>query len=323
MTIRRIPVLAAAALALAVPLAACGSDDSSSDATTGDATGATTAETTVEVPDGPTITIGAQDFGESAILAEIYGQALEAAGYPVSQEALGGFRDLVFSAFESGAINLTPEYAASALEFLNDFAGEATSDPAATVALLQTQLESRGLVAFEPSPAVDSNSFVVTAETAERLGLENVSDLTADLRLGGPADCPDNASCLPGLLSTYDLDLSENFTPLDGGGPLTVAALDGGEIDVAILFSTDGTIADKGWVVLEDDKGLINADNIVPVGSQELVDAYGDALATLINTISASLDTAELTDLNRRVGIELEDADAVALSWLQAEGLVN
>lgn len=323
MTIRRIPLLAAAALALALPLAACGSDGGSSDTTTVEATDAPTVEATGNVPDGPTINIGAQDFGESTILAEIYGQALEAAGYPVSQEALGGFRDLVFSAFDSGDINLTPEYAASALEFLNDFAGEATSDPAATVALLQTQLESRGLVAFEPSPAIDSNSFVVTAETAERLGLENVSDLTADLRLGGPADCPDNASCLPGLSSTYDLDLSENFTPLDGGGPLTVAALDGGEIDVAILFSTDGTIADKGWVVLTDDKGLINADNIVPIGSQELADTYGEAFTTLLNKISASLDTAELTELNRRVGIELEDADAVALSWLQAEGLVS
>ena len=323
MTIRRTTLLAIAALALSAPLAACGSEDTSSDATTGDPTGATTAEPTGSVPDGPTISIGAQDFGESAVLAEIYGQALEAAGYPVSQEALGGFRDLVFSTFESGDINFTPEYAASALEFLNDSAGEATSDAAATVALLQTQLDSRGLVAFEPSPAVDSNSFVVTAETAEELGLENVSDLTADLRLGGPADCPDNASCLPGLLSTYDLDLSANFTPLDGGGPLTVAALDGGEIDVAILFSTDGTIADKGWVVLNDDQGLINADNIVPIGSQELVDTYGDALTTLINRISASLDTAELTELNRRVGIELEDADAVALSWLEAEGLVS
>ena len=323
MTIRRIPLLAAAALVLALPLAACGSDDGSSDTTTVEATDAPTVEATGSVPDGPTISIGAQDFGESAVLAEIYGQALEAAGYPVSQEALGGFRDLVFSAFDSGDINLTPEYAASALEFLNDFAGEATSDPAATVALLQTQLESRGLVAFEPSPAIDSNSFVVTAETAERLGLKNVSDLTADLRLGGAADCPDNASCLPGLSSTYDLDLSENFTPLDGGGPLTVAALDGGEIDVAILFSTDGTIADKGWVVLTDDKGLVNADNIVPIGSQELADTYGEAFTTLVNKISASLDTAELTELNRRVGIELEDAGAVALSWLQAEGLVS
>lgn len=336
MIARRIPLAAVAVFALALPLAACGSDDSSTADTTADTTVDDTADATVDstadtasgdetgdVPDGPTITIGAQDFGESAILAEIYGQALESAGYPVSQQALGGFRDLVYTAFESGDINFTAEYAASALKFLNGFAGEASGDVAATVELLQTQLASKGLFAFAPSPAVDSNSFVVTAETAEKLGLENVSDLTADLRLGGPPDCPDNASCLPGLESVYGLDLSANFTPLDGGGPLTVAALKGGEIDVAILFSTDGIIADKGWVVLNDDKGLINADNITPVGATELIDAYGDDLETLIDSISSKLDTAELTDLNRLVGIELEDADTVALAWLKSEGLVS
>jgi osmoprotectant transport system substrate-binding protein len=74
----------------------------------------------------------------------------------------------------------------------------------------------------------------------------------------------------------YGIDLSDGFVPLDGGGPLTVAALEGGEIDVAILFSTDGVIADKGWVVLEDDQGLINADNIIPVLTDEVVEAYGD-----------------------------------------------
>ncbi len=282
-----------------------------------------TAGTGGDVPDGPDITIGAQDFGESTILAEIYGQALENAGYPVTQQALGGFRDIVFASFESGDINFTPEYAASALEFLNEFAGEATGDVDETVALLQTQLDELGLVAFEPAPAVDSNSFVVTAETAEELGLEKVSDLTADMTLGGPPDCEDNASCIPGLISFYDLDFTDNFVPLDGGGPLTVAALEEGEIDVAILFSTDGNIADKGWVVLEDDAGMINADNIVPIGSTELVEAYGDALATLIDEISAALTTEELTELNRLVGIELEDADAVALDWLKSEGFVS
>jgi osmoprotectant transport system substrate-binding protein len=339
---RRIPVVALALVALALPLAACGSDDDSSgggtdtttpvgsltpvDSTDESApsdTGSGGSGAAGEVPDGPDITIGAQDFGESAILAEIYGQALEGAGYPVSQQALGGFRDLVFTSFESGDINFTPEYAASALEFLNGFAGEATGDIATTAELLQAQLDAKGLVAFEPSPAVDSNSFVVTAETAEELGLENVSDLTDDLRLGGPSDCPDNASCLPGLISTYGIDLTAGFTPLDGGGPLTVAALDGGEIDVAVLFSTNGVIADKGWVVLNDDKGLINADNIIPIGSQELVDTYGEAMLALVNDISSKLSTEELTELNRRVDIDLEDADAVALDWLKSEGLAE
>lgn len=272
------------------------------------------------VPDGPTIVIGAQDFGESAILSEIYGQALAAAGYPVEQQSLGGFRDLVFTAFEGGDINFTPEYAASAVDFLAP--GTATGDIVETADALRASLTSLGLVALDASPAVDSNSFVVTPETAATLEAQTVSSLTDDLTLGGPPDCPENSSCIPGLIETYGVDLTANFVPLDGGGPLTVAALEGNEIDVAILFSTDGIIADKGWVVLDDDKGLINADNIIPITNDEVVVAYGEVFTALVNAISAALSTAELTELNRQFGIDKEDADAVATAWLTTEGLI-
>lgn len=313
--LRRIAPVAVAAVALG--LAACGGDDDA-DADTG------TAENgDVQIPDGPTIVIGSQDFGESLILAEVYGQALSHAGYDVNLQALGGFRDLVFTSFDSGEINFTLEYAASALEFLNDFAGEASSDVTETANKFGAELETRGLVALAPSNAVNSNSFVVTAETAERLGLESVSDLTEDLRFGAPPDCADNASCLPGLLSVYGIDLSSNFIPLDGGGPLTVAALEGGEIDVGILFSTDGVIAEQGWVVLDDDGGLINADNIIAVTTDELIEVYGNDFIALVNAVSAALDTQQLTELNRLYGIELEDADSVAREWLTSAGFLN
>lgn len=304
-SLRLVGLVAAVALAAA----ACGNDDD------GGASGT--------VPDGPTIVIGAQDFGESRILAEIYGQALEHAGYPVRQQSLGGFRDIVYTSFDSGEINFTAEYAASALEFLNGFAGEASPDIDATMEALRAQLAERGLVALDPAPAVDSNAFVVTRETAERLGLAKVSDLTEDLRLGGPPDCEENAFCIPGLRDVYGIDLSANFVPLDGGGPLTVTALREGEIDVAILFSTSGVIADEDWVVLEDDKGLINADNIVPVTTREIVDTYGDDLVDLVNRVSAALSTGELTELNRRFDIEREDADVVAADWLRSEGFLD
>ncbi|MBL8777285.1 MAG: hypothetical protein JNK12_15185 [Acidimicrobiales bacterium] len=130
-----------------------------------------------DVPDGPTITIGAQDFGESAILAEIYGQAFEAAGYPVEFQELGGFRDIEIPAFESGEINFAPEYAASLLEFLNEGAGEATGDIDETVGLLEPYLADIGLVALAPTDAVDTNTFVVTQETADELGITTISDL--------------------------------------------------------------------------------------------------------------------------------------------------
>lgn len=303
--------------------AACGGDDDGGSPDTAAPSPTADVPEPDSVPDGPTIVIGAQDFGESAILAQVYGQALEHAGYPVRQQSLGGFRDLVFTSFSSGDINFTPEYAASALEFLNGFAGEASSDIDETAEKLRAELASRGLQAFEASPAVDSNSFVVTPETADEQGLSSVSDLTEDLRLGGPPDCPDNASCIPGLINVYGIDLSNNFIPLDGGGPLTVAALEGGEIDVAILFSTDGVIADKGWIVLEDDQGLINADNIIPVASDSLVEAYGDDFVALVNAVSAALDTPQLTELNRQFGIEREDADVVARNWLRSAGFLD
>lgn len=130
-----------------------------------------------DVPDGPTITIGAQDFGESAILAQIYGQALEAAGYPVAFQELGGFRDIEVPAFANGEINFAPEYAASMLEFLNEGAGEATGDVDETVELLQGYLADIDLVAFTPTDAVDTNTFVVTQETADELGISSLSDL--------------------------------------------------------------------------------------------------------------------------------------------------
>lgn len=137
-----------------------------------------------DVPaDGPTITIGAQDFGESAILAQIYGQSFEAAGYPVEFQALGGFRDIEIPAFESGEINFAPEYAASLLEFLNDSAGEATGDIDETVALLQPYLDEIGLVALDATAAVDTNTFVVTQETSDELSLTTLSQL-ADI-VGG------------------------------------------------------------------------------------------------------------------------------------------
>lgn len=293
-------VVGAVLAATALVLTACGSGD--------------------DVADGPTITIGAQDFGESAILAEVYGQALTTAGYSVEIQPLGGFRDIVLGAFESEEINFTPEYAASMLEFLNGDVSEATGDAAETTGLLQGYLDELSLMALEPSPAVDTNAFVVTPDTSSSLGITAVSDLAGqELTLGGPPDCETNPFCLPGLSEVYGIDLSGSFLPLDAGS-VTVQALEAGEIDVAVLFSSSGVIADKGWILLEDDMNMFAADNIVPVVSSAVADAYGDDFASLVNEISASMTTAELTELNRRYDIDTEDPDAIAADWLSENG---
>ena len=303
--------------------AACGDDDDSTDTGSTDTSTEDTGGASGDVPDGPAIKIGAQDFGESAILAEIYGQVLTARGYEVEQVSVGGFRDVLLAAFDNGEVNLSPEYAASMLEFLNEGAGQATSDADETVELLQAELAEIGLHATEPAPAIDTNAFVVTDETSEELGFEKISDLPADgaeLKLGAPQDCETNPFCLPGLQRVYEIDLSGGFTPLDAN--LVADALAADEVQVGVLFSTSGRIADEGWVLLEDDKGMLAADNVVPVLGDELVDAYGDDLAELLDEISAAIDTETLTEMNARFEIDKDDASVIAEEFIADAGLI-
>lgn len=306
---RNVRRVAVGAIALALILSACGSGDGNDGGPI----------------DGPQIKVGAQDFGESAILASLYAQALEAEGYDVAVQPLGGYRDIVLASFESEDINFTPEYAASMLEFLNGFAGEATGDAEATTEKLREYLSELGLQAFDPSPAIDTNAFVIKPETSESLGITTLSDLAskgADLVLGGPPDCETNPFCIPGLQSAYGLDLSGNFTPLDAGA-ITVQAFEADEIDVALLFSTSGIIADKGWVLLEDDRSMLAADNVVPVLSDEIADAYGSDLRDLVDRISAAISTADLTEMNRQFDIEQLDAADIARDFLVENGFID
>jgi osmoprotectant transport system substrate-binding protein len=311
---RKIRWLWAVLACLALLAGACGDDSGDDDATseTGDTA---TEDTAGDIPDGPTITIGTQDFGESAILSQIYGQALTNAGYDVEYQELGGFRDLEVPAFDSGDINFAPEYVASMLEFLNDFAGEATSDLDETKALLDEQLAEIGLQSSQAAPAVDTNTFVVTGDS----DLAAIGDLTDDLTLGAPQDCESNAFCLPGLQEVYGIDLSANFTPLDVG--VIPDALDNGEVDVGVLFSTSGIIADRGYTVLEDTEGMLAADNIVPVFTDEVAEAYGEDFIALLDEVSATITTELLTEANARFDIEAEDAEVIAEDFLADNGL--
>lgn len=143
--------------------------------------------------------------------------------------------------------------------------------------------------------------------------------IASQLTLGGPPECPERPFCIPGLKETYGIEFGD-FKPLDVGGPLTVEALRNGDIDVALLFSTSSVIGDEGWVVLEDDKSLQNADNITPVVRTEVLD---DTITERLNAISAALTTENVTELNGRVEINGEDPDGVAADFLQSEGLLE
>lgn len=299
----RSTVLGAALLALALVAAACAEEPG------GDGTPEAKAS----------LTVGADNFAEAEIVAEMYAQVLENAGYDVSRE-FGTTRETRIPAMETGEIDLAPEYLATLLLFL-DAEAEASSDPTAVGGDLQPLLDAKGLTTLEASAAIDTNAFVVTSETASEHGLQSVSDLepvAGDLTLGGPPECPERPFCIPGLKDVYGVDFGE-FVPLDAGGPLTVEALDTGEIDVALLFSTQSVIADKGWVLLEDDQGLQAADNITPLIRSDLAN---DEVTELLNAVSAALTTENMTELNGRVEIDGEDPADVAEAFLTEQGLL-
>src|SRR5687768_17749129 len=268
------------------------------------------------------ITVASFNFAESVILAEIYAQALEGGGLKVDRQLDLGTRELVEPALERGLVEFVPEYSGSALTFVTKGEAAPTADEGATYRDLRSALEGRGIIALAPAPAQDKNGIVARAETAMRFGLTTISDLVpaaSQLVFGGPPECPERPLCLLGLESTYGLKF-EDFRSLDAGGPLTVAALEDGEIDVALMFSTQGIIADKGWVTLEDDKGLQPAENIVPVIRSEVLT---DEIAEVLDGVSAKLTTEEMTELNRRVDVDKEDPETVAAEWLADNGFTE
>ena len=298
-------LFAAAVVGVALVAAGCGSDD----------------ETTTEPPNPPkgTVNIGAFNFSESNILAGIYEGALSNAGFTVSVRPNLGSREIVAPALERGEIDLYPGYAETDLEFYNNAAGQASPDAQATTELLRAALAPKGATALEPSPAVNTNAFAVTKETADKYNLKKLSDLApigGELILGGPPECPTRPFCQAGLVNTYGITFKE-FKPLDVGGPLTVGALERGDIDIAALFTSQGIIADKGWVVLEDDKGLQNADNVVPVIRTAVA---SEEAREVLNQVSEQLTTADLTELNRRADVDKEDPEVLAQDWLDQHG---
>ena len=270
----------------------------------------------------PTVKIGSFNFAESIVLGELYAQALEANGYTVERKFNLGNRAIVFPALEKGDVDVVPEYLATVLRFV-DANAKGSSDPKEAQKQLQDAVKSKNLTVLDYAQAVDENAFVVTKATSDKYKLKKTSDIAANaqglLVLGGPPECPQRPFCKIGLEQTYGIKLKD-FKPLDAGGALTVAALDGNQIDLALLFSSDAIISVKGYVVLEDDKHLQLADNVAPLVRNAVAT---DDLKKIFNAVSAKLTTDELIALNKANGVDKKDANVVAKDWLKKQGLIK
>jgi glycine betaine/choline ABC-type transport system substrate-binding protein len=305
---QRLRALAVAA-ALAALVAACSSTDSGN----GGSGGSAAKKVTVKQ--------GSNDFTEQFILGEIYKQGLEKAGYTVQYQKGLGSREVVFPALESGQLDMYVEYAGSALQILAKKAPDKDADK--VLADLTTFLATKGVKPLEQAPMEDKNALTVTQATADKYSLTTISDLAKvsdKLIMGGPPECKERATCFKGLQDAYGLQ-NLTFKSISQGG-LKYSALQNGDIQVALSFTTDGPIAKQNLVVLEDDKGVFPPDHAVPVVREQFLSSAGSEFEQAVNKLSAAITTEEITKLNAKVDLDKEEPADVAGQWLQEKGLV-
>jgi osmoprotectant transport system substrate-binding protein len=310
MRIRR--MLALGAVLLALVISAC---------TPGGGSTTPSASPAAQKPD---ITVGSANFDESALVAEIYAQALEAHGYAVERKLELGDRPVLQAALTSGGVNLVPEYLGGLATYLK---AEVSSDPQATFDAMQAKLDAEDLIAFDYSPGTDADGWVVRKETADELNLKTMTDIAkvADQLVWGLASfCPTNPDCGPGLKSTYGIDIStlpevETLSPCSTE---MAEALNNSAIDVAQVCTTQPAIQTFNFVLLEDDKGLQPAQNMAPVARKDLADAAPADFADTLNAVSAKLTTDELTKLNVEVSVNQTSFADAATQWLKDQGLI-
>ncbi len=271
--------------------------------------------------DGDSVVVGSNNFPESTLLADIYGEALKAKGIKVTYKPNIGSRETTYGLIKNGSLSVMPEYNGALLAHLDKKATPKTLKE--TGDAINARLDSR-LTLLEPASAQSKDSVTVNAATAEKYHLTDGSsiadlkDIAKDLVIGGSPEFQTRQQGLAGLKSVYGLEF-KSFKALDTGGPLTLAALKQNAVQLADIFSTDPNITKEKFVVLQDPKNLFGFQNVQPLARKGALPKKGvDAL----NAVSAKLDTKTLLDLDTQVQADKKDPLDVARAWLKSAGLV-
>ncbi|MDO7882218.1 ABC transporter substrate-binding protein [Salinibacterium soli] len=260
-----------------------------------------------------TIVVGSQAYYSNEIIAEIYAQALENAGFDVERQFQIGQRDAYLPSLESGEVDLFPEYTGNLLQYYSPDTTATTSED--VYAELQDALPE-GLVVLDQSSATDQDSYNVTAAFAEENGLSSLADLagvSVPLTLGGPPELEERPYGPAGLLEKYGVTVAFTAT-----GDTTVEDLLAGTVNIANVYSADPRIQTEGLVTLADPEGLFLASNVVPLVNADVADEIAD----VINAVSAKLTPEGLVALNVQSTVDQLSSAEIATQWLTDNGLI-
>jgi osmoprotectant transport system substrate-binding protein len=266
------------------------------------------------------VKVGSKNFTEQFIVAEIYAQALEAAGIKVERKINLGGTLIAHKALEEKQIDLYPEYTGTML--LNVLKLPTMPDRKAVYDKVKAEYAAKGLVLLDESPMENTYNMVVRPETAAQYKLETLSDLakvSKELTLGAGPEFRDRKDGLPGLKAKYGIEFKEDQQLAIG---LRYNALKSDQIQVVNGYSTDGMIAALKLKRLKDDKALWPPYFIAPVVRKEALDA-NPKIAEVVNKVSALLDEATMAAMNYQVDGEKMEPKDVAHDFLKSKGLVK
>jgi len=264
--------------------------------------------------DSKTITVGSAGFLESEIIAEVYAQALENAGYTVKRSFQIGEREVYTTSLESGEIDLVPDYSGNLLQF---YAPDTTATSSDDVYAALPDALPDGIEVLDQSEAQDGDSYTVTRAFADQYGLTEIGDLAkvdVPLTLGGGPALEERPYGPKGALSVYGVTIGFQAT-----GDTTLDALVAGTVNVADVFTTDPGIAANDLVVLDDPKNLLLAQNVLPLIRSD----YADDVAAILNPVSAALTTDTLIAFNTSSSVDQESSAQIATDWLTEQGLIK
>ena len=282
-------------------------------------------EATTGSADKGTVSISGQSFPEAALVASMYEQLLTDAGYSTDVKLVDA-RDAYMATFPD-SIDVVPEYVGGIVNFLNAAKNGENAEPLTAgdgqelADAGKELLDEQGITLLDLSEATDTNAFFVTQEFSEKEGVTKLSDLEGmSVKLAAAPDCEGRLDCEGGLSDDYGIKVTE-VLPLGYASDQTYQAVIDGETELGETSTTDGTLESQGLVVLEDDKQIQPAQNLVPAVSNTFLADHPD-VAEVLNPLMAALTTENLTELNGRVAVEREKPEDVALDFLQQEGLL-
>ncbi|WP_046079891.1 glycine betaine ABC transporter substrate-binding protein [Halomonas sp. HG01] len=269
------------------------------------------------------IVVGGKNFTEQQILASMTSQYLSGLGYDVETRA-GMGSAVLRQAQENGQIDLYWEYTGTSLINYNDVT-ESLS-PEETYERVKELDGEKGLVWLAPSAANNTYALAMRQESVEETGIESLSELAQAVNDGEDLTFAMNAEFYARedgwrpLQQAYDFRVGRGEVKrMDSG--LVYQALRDGQVDVGLVFATDGRIPAFDFQVLEDDQAFFPAYALTPVVREETLEANPD-LAEQMNALSALLDDETMATLNARVDVERETIEDVAQSFLDDNELL-